>query len=418
MIRLLKTIGRYNDEITLVFIGVFLYLAANATQAGWLYFIVSLLITLLSAAFVLPRFNVRHVQVWREVPPFVFEGDMVDITFHVRNTGRKEKFILFLVVRENPAFFSDEGEKYVHIHSLKPGETRKFTVHYTCNKRGKAGLLPYMLGSSFPLSFFPAYARFTQPDVLYIYPAGPEPSRLMEKSGSSVQYGRQKALSLAGRSFDFLGIREYRPTDGTRFIHWPSTARLNRLMVKEFSELGHRTCSIVIETGTQWGRGRESTLEYGIKLAAGIVNYCSRREIVMYLAAAEGDTILEISNPARLQALEFLACLEANGRLSPAHILDDRALHASGSHLFIIQGSLSPGLEDAIRQIPRGTNATIFLVMGCTFTAAEALPAPSGEEYEGARRALQALGAEVIMVRQGDDLAALLEESSVMHGNH
>jgi uncharacterized protein (DUF58 family) len=418
MIRLFRAVARYNDELAIIFIGIFLYIAANATQAGWLYFIVSLIIVLLLAAFYFPRASLRGIRIWREVPSYVFEGEKVEISFFLRNESPRIKYVLFLKVRENADYFQEQEEQLLHIHSLRPGETKKATATYTCLKRAKVSLMPYWLCTSFPFGLFAAGAKHSTGECLYIYPLGPEPRTLMEKGGSLVQHGTKRALTVAGRSFDFLGIREYRPDDGTRFIHWPSTARLKRLMVKEFSELGHQCCAIIIDTTRQWGRGRESTLEYGIKLAAGIVNYCSRRDIVLLLGAAEEERVMEINNPSKLQALEFLASIEANGKVITSDIIRDERFQSRGSHLYIIQSALPEDPLSLISSIPQSTFTTVFFIMGCTFTEEKnKFPAPARADYERLKTALKERGIEVILVSQGDDLALHLDESLVNHGN-
>jgi uncharacterized protein (DUF58 family) len=51
-----------------------------------------------------------------------------------------------------------------------------------------------------------------------------------------------------GSGPEFLGVREYRPGDSMRHVHWPSTARTGTVMVREFEEERTRRIAIVVDT--------------------------------------------------------------------------------------------------------------------------------------------------------------------------
>ena len=50
-----------------------------------------------------------------------------------------------------------------------------------------------------------------------------------------------------GHGPEYLGIREYRPGDSMRHVHWASTARHGQIMVREFEEERTRRLAIVVD---------------------------------------------------------------------------------------------------------------------------------------------------------------------------
>ena len=51
-----------------------------------------------------------------------------------------------------------------------------------------------------------------------------------------------------GSGPEYLGIREYRPGDSPRHVHWPSTARTGTVMVRELEEERSQRLTIVVDT--------------------------------------------------------------------------------------------------------------------------------------------------------------------------
>jgi len=62
-----------------------------------------------------------------------------------------------------------------------------------------------------------------------------------------------RSVSRRGTGPEFLGIREYRPGDSPRHVHWPSTARTGMVMVRELEQQRSRRLAIVIDTLTDVG---------------------------------------------------------------------------------------------------------------------------------------------------------------------
>src|SRR5581483_4424490 len=67
-------------------------------------------------------------------------------------------------------------------------------------------------------------------------------------------------------------VREYRPGDAFNRIHWPTTARINRLMVREFELDPTADVWVVLDLNSDVhaGTGMESTEEYAVTATASL----------------------------------------------------------------------------------------------------------------------------------------------------
>jgi uncharacterized protein (DUF58 family) len=120
---------------------------------------------------------------------------------------------------------------------------------------------------------------------------------------------------------DFHRIREYREDDNPRSIHWRSSARRGRLMVREYQQQRHADSLIVLDLPLQadWP---EEAREMAISLAATVCVEQSRAasgERFILAIAAQTPLIVSSRSPGgfREEALDALAVCQPgpSGRL-------------------------------------------------------------------------------------------------------
>lgn len=416
--KLRSFLGRFSEEISLLIVAGFLFIGATTTQTGWLYVVDSFLLGTLILGYILPRANLRNISVTREFAPFAFEEDALEVRIVVKNAGWSARGLV-IINEPGLCFLSGEDSRRTFlVETLEAGRSQSFSYQLRCSKRGIYAFPPVVLESSAPLGFFPARRRCAASSRLVVYPVGPHiaPSMIRNYSPFSSVHGC--SFALAGQSHDFLGIREHQPGEGTRFVHWPSTARAKKLMVKEFKELTAQGITIFIETtgGANFGEGKESTLEYEIKLAASLVQYTQQRNLQLALIAASGKDLRSLRHPKRLEALEFLASLEDRGEI-PAKEVYRRAQEAviPHSHFFILATSPSIDLQAMADSRERKIPITVVLFMAPSFASSDETPGWEfrDEAYQATCAALRSLMIPVRLVERGDNLARVFEDWSL-----
>lgn len=156
-------------------------------------------------------------------------GKTLDEYFTVRSGSFLPK--LWLEVRDHSNLPGHRASAIVP--TLMPRSTFRWTVQTTCTLRGEFTMGPMTLVSGDPFGFFQSVRHIPATSSILVYPAifplrdFALPSGVL--SGGEAQ--RQRAPFVTTNA---SGVREYFPGDSFNRIHWRSTARRDRLMVKEF----------------------------------------------------------------------------------------------------------------------------------------------------------------------------------------
>lgn len=250
------------------------------------------------------------------------------------------------------------------LNAIGPGRWRGWTVRTTCRERGLFNLGPMTLstGDLFGLFHITRYLDQTSPIV--VYPA------TVDLRAFSPPIGRLAGGDAVRRrthhvTTNVAGVRDYAPGDSFSRIHWPSTARKDRLIVKEF-ELDptadiwifvdmHR--GVQVSQPTEEGettvelpalfqpRRRKlllapTTEEYGVTATASLAQHFIRRNRAVGLVAyGQRREVLPADRGGRqlTKILESLAVLRAEGSAPLAHVLAIEADRLSrGTTLVIV----------------------------------------------------------------------------------
>jgi len=132
------------------------------------------------------------------------------------------------------------------IHNLEFGVSAR--------RRGRLALGRVVLATRHPLGLFRAWTRLDLDMATLVYPA---PAGVHELPASGGHETRESGVAGRGRE-DFAGLREYRPGDSPRQIHWKAVAREMGVPVKLFS--GASAASLVLRFDDTPGRDVEARL--------------------------------------------------------------------------------------------------------------------------------------------------------------
>jgi hypothetical protein len=117
----------------------------------------------------------------------------------------------------------------------------------------------------------------------------------------------QRARSTAGS--EFYGSREYQHGDPLRRIHWRNTARRGQFVVKEFEETSQGSVLVAFECSREWGSGRETTLEYSVRIAASLARLSG--QVGRFSGVLAPPTPLLAAH--WMEAMDYLAGLTVGG---------------------------------------------------------------------------------------------------------
>lgn len=414
--------SRYFKPLVLLALTLVAYMAALNRDQALPWAIAALLSATLITGISWPHWLVKWLSVTRSGPQRASEGDTITFHVEVENHGWLPRFMVELVDHLPFVGAADgtasNGEKMLGVAAYVPGSgKRRFEVPLLCEKRGFYRLGPVGLASSFPLGL--AEARQSRNDgvqSLTIYPnVFPIVALPLQGSPSQIHRGGFLLPEGAGAA-EFSGLREYRRGDNPRHVHWPTTARRNELMVKEFEPLASACLYIALDLAadSNLGKGKHSTLEYAVRIAASVAKFASansiptrligRSERPLYLPAGMGDHHYR-------SMLDEFAVVNSDGTTPYSRVLEDIALDCQPGETvlaFLSHPDAQSAQTMQALSLLRARGAHLLAVNFARESfLSSAKPAPVGQPSAAS---LLELGAHCLHVRNGDDLLALFNQ--------
>lgn len=306
-----------------------LFLVGTNVQAGWLFVIAALLLGAAGAGVVLPWRMVRGVEVAREAPERVHQGDVVRVDLAVTNSSKGMRASLVVGDR-----FLAPTE--VFVSHLAPGERATLVTAREASRRGIQGADAVVLRSDAPFAVAERRRRIGAAGRTLVLPRVEPLGELPFVDRAPTHERALRAAPRRGGGPEFLGIREYRPGDSMRHVHWPSTASHGTVMVREFEEETTRRLAIVvdvaIDAGEEW-----TPLDAACSAAASVGLAASARGQGVRLVVHDADEVV-VTAPGEEELLETL------GRTRPTH-----------RHVAVTLGELRGelrGMESALVVLP------------------------------------------------------------------
>jgi len=265
-----------------------LYFFANQTQVGWLYVLAALAAGLWLAAWPIPRRMLRGLSLTRRLNGQnasdleLHAGDSVAIELELKNPARFPALQIRGLEICPLAPAADRTQNFF-VPSLSARSALTLNYETTCVRRGWFEFPPVQLSTRAPFGFFSARREVSTPTGTLVFPEYREIEQL-------TLFDRMPAVESArprlGSGGEFVGVREYRPGDSRRHIHWRSTARAGRLVVKEFAEETQPGLTIALDLRSisVIGVDENTSLELAIKIAATLASYAQRRGLPVTLA--------------------------------------------------------------------------------------------------------------------------------------
>lgn len=331
-------------------------------------------------------------------------GQSFEDKIEIHNTSRLPK--PWLELRDNSDL---PGRNATAVMGLPPGKSRLWSIETKCSQRGRFTLGPVTVVSSDPFGLFKWERTIGKPHDLLVYPAtvplrrfSPHPAHLLGEGPL-----RRRAHHVTPNAF---GVRDYAFGDSFNRIHWRSTARTGRLMVKEF-ELDPSSDVWVLldmQEAVQAGRGAESTEEYGAIIAASVAKrFLERGRAVGLVAWGQRLDMLRAEKGAGQlsRIMESLALARAVGKVPLAEIIatESRRFSRHSTVIAITPSTDGTWAAELHYLTSRRTSVAAILMEASTF-GAEVNPHPVLDS-------LAASGIPTYLVKRGDTIGKALSET-------
>ena len=171
---------------------------------------------------------------------------------------------------------------------ILPGEKRRVSIQLTPLKRGVIRFddLRVLLPDPFWL-FQRCHAVAAPPATLTVLPKRYPLPPLELPGDAAYKIGGDTTSNAIGSAGEFVGLRDYRPGDPLRQIHWKSWARTGKPIVKELEDTHYPRYGLVLDTFS--AGGADSVFEDVISVAASFASALDSSNTLLDLMFIKGQ---------------------------------------------------------------------------------------------------------------------------------
>lgn len=217
--------------------------AAMNTANNLLYLVFGLMLSFIIASGILSEFMLRRVALVRTFPRHLFVGNPIPVM--VTLTNQKRIVGSFSLLIEDFTQTST-SEPPPYILKIPAGQTISVTYLLTFARRGLHRPGKIRLSTRYPFGLFHKSVTFVETEeTILVYPEIQKlhPADILTPSAHAGEFESSKR----GHGLELHGVREYVRGDSSGRIHWKSTAKLAKLMTKEFHDDQRKRVSLVLD---------------------------------------------------------------------------------------------------------------------------------------------------------------------------
>jgi uncharacterized protein (DUF58 family) len=310
------------------------------------------------------------------------------------------------------------------IQFLGPKTERSYQSRTLLIQRGEFTLGPTILRSGDPFGFFTSERIFPAESKLIVLPKVIDLQEFVSPPGQ-LSGGRAIRKSTYEITPYAASVRDYQPGDSLNRVHWRSTAKRNRLMVKEFEQEPQANIWIFLDAQSdiqinqhesieesyvgkysEWQRKEQvelpvDTFEYGVCIAASLTKYFIRMGRAVGFVSSGKELIYFSSERGDRQfgkIVETLSYIKPDGSLPLFGLVDSQSSNLSRGNTVILITTTNQKNIDATSDnlIRRGMKVVLVILDAVTFGSTT----PS----QDIKKKLELKGVPVIMIQKGENL--------------
>jgi len=275
--------------VVLIIVTCVLGVVAINTNAGLLYLLLGLLLGSWLVSGICSFINLTGITVTRTVGHASQVGEKLIINYTV--TNHKRLFCSYALVIEEMGHLPMILPSGL-VMCIGPRQTQTITVITTCRRRGHMRLRRLRVSSRFPFGlvakcfFIPEAA-----DIVVHPPLGRIRYDLLTRQTGAATTGLGQYNQQTKGFEEFYGLREFQPFDNVHWIHWRSSAKLDRLLVREMAEYNTNQVTILLDTRVEDPLSvmQQEALEHAISFAATLIDRATERCLPVALVISGGE---------------------------------------------------------------------------------------------------------------------------------
>jgi uncharacterized protein (DUF58 family) len=361
----------------------------------------------LVAAAVVARTRYRLSCARSLAPARVPAGQPAEVILRLDNVSFLPTGLLLL---EDEVPYTLGGRPRFTVDRIGPGQHRTVRYPVRSDARGRYRIGPLRLRLADPFGLVELTRSFTAVDRLTVVPAT-QPLPAVRLGGAWDSGGESVSRTVAIRGDDDAATREYRHGDDLRKVHWRSTARVGKLMVRREERPWQSRATLLLDTRGQAhrGDGPGSSFEWAVSAVASVGVHAARQGYSVHLLTDSGPAVAGANLADDGVLLDYLAEVtnSRHGGLDPA-ISALRGVDGIGT-LIAVLGMLDPEQAAALAAARTASDTSVAVLIDAAswMTLAPRARSESDAAYDAAAEILTRGGWRVLRARHGVTLPRL-----------
>ncbi len=201
---------------------------------------------------------------------------------------------------------------------LHPHETARAAYRVPTDRRGRFELGPLVASLADPFGLTERVQRIAGISEVIVYPRVHDLLPLPELGGDDADSHAAELIGRPNVGGEFHLLREYDAGDDLRRVHWKSTARRNRLMVRQ--DESKRRAPVLVLLDVRSGAHDRPSFELAVEVTASVAAALARSRRPFEVMASTGERLGQTGQRHFASVLDALAVIEpiATDRIVPA----------------------------------------------------------------------------------------------------
>ena len=223
-----------------IYLGLILFFGFASINTGnnLLYLILSVMISLLVASFLLSEMAITELLISRKIPEAVYAHEPFSIIYQVQNQRR---FFPSAGIEIMETINGLQAKAYLLI--LKPKTTYPGFVPITLKSRGRVKFNQLLIRTRFPFGFFEKTKKAKIPKELIVLP---KPFLQELPFSSSLVKSGVFNYPKKGYGSELFGFRPYLAGDHPHWIDWKASAKTAQILVQETEQDAEHSLAIIL----------------------------------------------------------------------------------------------------------------------------------------------------------------------------
>jgi uncharacterized protein (DUF58 family) len=320
------------------------------------------------ALFIWAQQSVAGIRVIRRHSRQCVARQPVEITLELTNNRRSPRYgILGFDVHEELG----SGQPNTPVAFLEAPPRQAVTSSYTIAppRRGVFKLGPFYLYGGDPFGFYKCWRKVDTGSELTVLPAALPFSTQRSLSASRLRQDEIETIPQSGESTEFFGVREYVAGEPLRRVHWRTSARLGRLISRQYELNVAASVSVLLLASDEMltGTRTDNPLEHSITMTASLGYATLADRFHLSYLALSGGSYDNLSGTGRNFYESLALKLARFGGTGSVEWEKHRKLIANyipaASHLIVFAARHDATTRERLRQLAvhcRGVTAVTF----------------------------------------------------------